>query len=314
MTNAADEALLALVRELRSAGYAFTTVTPASHARVLARDPMRRAASLRDIFGWSLPFDRPVLSDDLFALMDAAGILVAAEDGWRSALRVSSLDGKLFLHSAYPPAQADVVFFGPDTIRFADAVKDHLAGRERMPTRAVDLGTGSGAGGIVIAGQVPEAEVVLVDINPRALHLAGLNARSAGAWRARPARSDLLHDVPGHFDLIVSNPPFMIDRAGRTYRDGGGALGEGLSLAVVEAAAARLASGGALVLFTGAVIAAGRDPFREAAIAVCEEAGLAWTYREVDPDAYGEELDGLAYDGADRIALVVLTAIRGHAT
>lgn len=314
MTNASDEALLALVRGLRSAGYEFTTVTPATHARVLAREPGRRAASLRDIFGWSLPFDRSVVPAELLALMGEAGILVTADEGWRSALRVSSLDGKLFLHSAYPPTQADVVFFGPDTIRFAGAIKDHLAGRERMPVRAVDIGTGSGAGGIVIAGQVPEAEVVLMDINTRALHLAGINARSAGARRAIPAQSDLLNDVEGEFDLIVSNPPFMIDRAGRTYRDGGGALGEGLSLAVVEAAAARLAPGGALILFTGAVIAAGRDAFREAALAVCEEAGLSWTYREVDPDAYGEELDNPAYAGADRIALVVLTAIRGQAT
>ncbi len=142
----------------------------------------------------------------------------------------------------------------------------------------MDIGTGSGAAGIVIAKRAPEAEVVLVDINPRALHLAGLNARSAGAERIVLTQSDLLGAVDGAFDLIVSNPPFMIDRAGRTYRDGGGALGEGLSLAVVEAAAGRLAPGGSLVLFTGAVILDGDDPFRTAATAACTAAGLDWTY------------------------------------
>jgi SAM-dependent methyltransferase len=311
-SNGSDESLLGLVHALQNEGYAFTTVTPATHAKVLAREPGRRASSLRDVFGWSLPFDDGVVPPGLFELMRQAGILKRSDDGWRSAIRVSSLDGGLFVHSAYPPSDEDVVFFGPDTIRFADAVKTHLAARKGAVNRAVDVGTGSGAAGIVVAKHAPSAEVVLVDINPRALLLAGLNARLAGADRAVLARSNLLSAVEGEFDLIVSNPPFMIDRAGRTYRDGGGALGEGLSLSVVEAAASRLAPGGTLVLFTGAVIVNGEDPFRKAATAACASAGLAWSYREVDPDAYGEELEGPAYATADRIALVVLTAIRGQ--
>ena len=305
-----DEALLAVVRTLRAERYAFTTVTPATHATVLARDPGRKASSLRDIFGWSRSFDEGTVSPELFALMREAGILLRSDDGWRSAVRVSSLGDDLFLHSAYPPDDEDVIFFGPDTLRFVQAVEGHLSARSQPVTRAVDIGTGSGAAGIVIAKRAPEAGVVLVDINPRALPLAGLNARSAGAERIVLTQSDLLGAVDGAFDLIVSNPPFMIDRAGRTYRDGGGALGEGLSLAVVEAAAGRLAPGGSLVLFTGAVILDGDDPFRTAATAACTAAGLDWTYREFDPDAYGEELDGPAYATADRIALVVLTATR----
>ncbi|MBL7309520.1 methyltransferase, partial [Escherichia coli] len=77
-------------------------------------------------------------------------------------------------------------------------------------------------------------------------------------------RSDMLRDVEGQFDLIVSNPPFMIDTAERAYRHGGGPLGAGLSLAVAEQAAGRLAPGGSLVLFTGAAIVDGEDPFRDA--------------------------------------------------
>lgn len=308
-----DAALLALVRALRDTGYAFTTITPTSHKLVAARSPGRRATSLRDVFGWSLPFDEALLPPDLFALMREAELLIRTDEGWRAGIRVSSLDGELFVHSAYPPSESDVVFFGPDTMRFVGAVTDHLAGRERPVTRAMDLGAGSGAAGIAIAKRAPEADVVLVDINPRALRFAGLNAWSAGVDHVSLVRSDLLAAVEGTFDFIVSNPPFMIDRAGRTYRDGGGTWGEGLSLAVVEAAAQRLRPGGALVLFTGSVIVDGEDPFRRAASAACEAAGLSWTYREVDPDAYGEELDGPAYAGADRIALVVLTATRPEA-
>jgi 23S rRNA G2069 N7-methylase RlmK/C1962 C5-methylase RlmI len=120
----------------------------------------------------------------------------------------------------------------------------------------------------------------------------------------------MLRDVEGQFDLIVSNPPFMIDTAERAYRHGGGPLGAGLSLAVVEQAVERLAPGGSLVLFTGAAIVEGQDPFREAVAEACDRAGLDWTYREFDPDEYGEELATAAYDDVERLALVVLTATR----
>lgn len=307
-----DAALVALVGMLKDLGYTFTTVTPATHAKVNARPANARARNLRDVFGWSRPFAEDLLPPELFAQMREAGILAASDDLWRSTVRVSSLDGELFLHSAYPPSAADVVFFGPDTFRFVGAVTEHLAGRAAPVRRAVDVGTGSGAAGIAIAKRAAGAETVLVDINPEALRLAGLNACQAGV-EVQPRRSDLLSAVEGEFDLIVSNPPFMIDRAGRAYRDGGGALGEGLSLAVVEAAAERLAPGGTLVLFTGSVIVEGEDPFRRAAVAACEAAGLSWSYREFDPDEYGEELDGPAYAQAERIALVVLTATRTEA-
>ena len=51
----------------------------------------------------------------------------------------------------------------------------------------------------------------------------------------------------------------------------------------------------------------GEIPFRDDARQRLEGAGLLWSYREVDPDAYGEELDGAGYAQADRIALGVLT-------
>jgi hypothetical protein len=39
---------------------------------------------------------------------------------------------------------------------------------------------------------------------------------------------------------------------------------------------------------------------------------LSWTYHDVDPDVYGEELDGAAYARAERIAVVLLTATRAR--
>ncbi len=305
-----DDALVALVAALRARDYAFTTVTPATHAHVARRMGDAPARSLRDVFGWSRPFAEDLVPPDLFGLMREAGILARAGDLWRATIRLSSLDGELFVHAAYPPTAQDAVFFGPDTMRFVASVTQYLAGREAPVRRAVDVGCGSGAAGIAVAKRAPGAEVLLVDVNPNALAAAALNARLAGVTGTVPVSSDLLSGTEGRFDLVVSNPPFMLDAQGRTYRHGGGAFGEGLSLAFVEAAAERLNPRGALVLVTGSVIVEGEDPFREAALTACVRAGLSAQYREYDPDAYGEELADPAYARADRIALAVLVATR----
>ena len=108
--NRADAALLALLEILRARGYRFVTTTPATHARILARAPARSARDLRDIFGWSLPFDPEVLDSEIMALLVTAGALESLPDGRaRSRYRVSELGGDLFLHSPYPTVAADAV-------------------------------------------------------------------------------------------------------------------------------------------------------------------------------------------------------------
>ena len=131
----ADDALLRLAAAIRATGYRFTTVTPATHARVNARPGNAWARGLEDVFGWSRPFRPAVLPPALFDLMRRAGVAVPhGEGGWRSSVRLSTLGGELFLHSAFPTAEPDAVFFGPDTYRFAAAVEAHLE-RRSSPVR-----------------------------------------------------------------------------------------------------------------------------------------------------------------------------------
>lgn len=306
--DADEKALLDLARAVRETAYQFVTVTPATHERVNRRTGNEWARTVTDVFGWSRPFQRDVLSERLFSLAHGAGVLVVHESGWRSLVRFSSLDGEIFVHSAYPTTDVASVFFGPDTGRLVDAVLDHLQRREAPIRRAVDIGCGSGAAAVAIAKRARTAEVLGVDINPAALKATSLNASLAGVANVTARASDMLDGVPGEFDLIVSNPPFMVDAAERAYRHGGGPLGAELPLACVDAAIERLAFGGSLVLFTGAVATNGEIPFRDEARRRLDKAGLAWNYREVDPDAYGEELEAPGYAQADRIALGVLTA------
>ncbi len=310
----AENALLQLARTIQATGYHFTTVTPATHERVNRRPGNEWARSLRGVFGWSRPFHKDLLPSDLVAQMRAADVVTPHDNGWRSLVRLSTLDGQLFLHSAYPTADADAVFFGPDTYRFAAAIHNYFASNgsgSREVTRAVDIGCGAGPGAILTALARPEAAVLAVDINDLALYFARVNAALAGALNVQPHFSNLLTNVDGEFDLIVSNPPYLADPAERAYRHGGGPLGAGLSLAIVEAATERLAPGGTLLLYTGAAIVDGFDPFRAAIEErLTTSRSIAWSYREVDPDLFGEELAGGAYATVDRIAAVVLTATR----
>ncbi len=174
---------------------------------------------------------------------------------------------------------------------------------------------GAGPGGIVAAragaGSVPR--LVLADINLAALAHARANATLAGVPRVEFAQGDLFGAVDGAFELIVANPPYLNDAGERAYRHGGGAWGGGLSERIVREGLPRLAPGGRLVLYTGAAMVEGADPLFEALRPGLQERGWPWSYWELDPDVFGEELHEPAYAGAERIAAVALVVARPQA-
>ena len=75
----------------------------------------------------------------------------------------------------------------------------------------LDLGTGSGAIALALAGARPDAQVTAVDVSPAALSVASGNRQRldrsnvhliCGSWYEGLTQTDL-------FDLIVSNPPYI---------------------------------------------------------------------------------------------------------
>jgi methylase of polypeptide subunit release factors len=302
-----DDALLALARAVRKTGYCFTTVTPLTHARVNARPENAWARDLEGVFGWSRPFKNGLISDNLLALMEEAAILMRYGDELRSRVRFSSLGRQLFAHSSYPTSAPNSVFFGPDTVRFSIAIQTYLDARSAPVSRAADIGCGAGPGAIAFAASAPNAYVLMLDINDAALRFARVNAELNETPNVRACRSDILKDTRGTFDFIMSNPPYLIDPAGRAYRHGGGLLGEGLSLTILRESIDRLSPGGSLLLYTGSAIVGGKDHLRESCSTILESRPCRWTYEEMDPDVFGEELETLAYSRSDRIAAVVLT-------
>jgi release factor glutamine methyltransferase len=294
--NESDGALLELGHALRAQDYQFVTITPESHRRVLERDP-RPARTLRDVFGWNRPFDAESVPARLLELARRAGVVERDGVLLRATVRFSNLGDKLLVHSAYPTSAADSVFFGPDTYRFCSFITRVLASCERL----VDVGCGSGAGGLVAAAWAER--VVCADVNPFALRLAAVNAALAGT-SVELVESDVLASVRGRIDAVITNPPYLRDAAHRIYRDGGGTWGEGLSLRIARQALERLDPGGKLYLYTGAPIVDGVDVLRAQLVGLCDDAGASLRYDELDPDVFGSELDGAAYADVERIAAV----------
>ncbi|MBR4159043.1 MAG: peptide chain release factor N(5)-glutamine methyltransferase [Spirochaetia bacterium] len=87
----------------------------------------------------------------------------------------------------------------------------------RPGSRVLDLCTGSGCIAIAIKHAVPEARVEASDISDGALAVFRRNADAllSGQLKGQVSgqivtyKSDLLNSIPGKFDVIVSNPPYL---------------------------------------------------------------------------------------------------------
>jgi release factor glutamine methyltransferase len=75
-------------------------------------------------------------------------------------------------------------------------------------SRVLDLGTGTGAIVLSLLADRPGATGLGTDISPKALAVAQDNAASLGL-HPDFMLSDWFASVPGQFDLIVSNPPYI---------------------------------------------------------------------------------------------------------
>ncbi len=300
-------ALVGLGRTLRACAYTFTTITPESHRRVLERQ--RFAKDLRDVFGWCrVVRDDDVICREQLALLEAADAIERTDDGWRSRVRFSTAGELIVAHSAFPTTAADAVFFGPDSYRFLGVLQRALG---PLPEGAVaaDIGTGSGIGAVWMAHAGIATHVLGGDVNPAALRLCTVNA-VLNDVRVEPVASDMFEHLP-LLDLAICNPPYLVDDAGRAYRDGGGALGLDLALRFIHEGLPRLKPHGTLVLYTGVPIrASGVDPLRMALAPLVTRSDLAVEYEELDPDVFGEELDRYAYRDVERIAVVAVLVSR----
>ena len=306
-----QQALLFLLDYLKQKDYHFTAITPLSHQRILDRNnnTKNQAISLRDIFGWNLAFAETDLEPSLFTILGKNQLIRFQDGQWFTHVRVASLDDQLFIHSSFPTVQQDAVFFGPDTYRFVYHLKQYLAGKPQPFKRGLELCCGTSATAISITKYYSNFnEVMVADLNPKALLYSQINASFAGLNHIYPVSSNLFAHLDGQFDFIFANPPYLMDADQRQYRHGGNQLdGNELAFNIVKEGIQRLNPQGCLFLYTGVAIRADGNRFLEQLEKlIASQPKIHWSYKEIDPDVFGEELEQPAYQHIERIALALV--------
>ena len=278
MTHAAA----ARVREfLLAAGFTADGVLTRVGAEALAAlgrgvtVPVRRALAQPPADGPGPATQRLDRLVELFLLADPVpgDLLPAAVVDDLTALGLARRDGGLIR------PQLEVRPYGePDTDWFlvsdlgSPGAPDHVLGAggasltlaritpRRELGRALDLGCGCGIQALHAARHA--TRVVATDSNPRALSMSALSAALSGvpADQLDLREGSLFDPVADEwFDLIVSNPPFVISPAYQfAYRDAG-LPGDELSRLVVRGAANHLAPGGVAVVLGNWLHVAGED-------------------------------------------------------
>jgi methylase of polypeptide subunit release factors len=185
-------------------------------------------------------------------------------------------------YDAFRSGRADVLMGIGSTTMFLAAVRvpHHLGA-------SLDLGTGCGTVAMLAAAQ--SDRVVATDTNPRAVAAAKFNARVNGLDHIECREGSFFEPVRGEqFDLIQSNPPFVISPEDRyAYRDSGLGL-EGVTRAIVQGAADVLADGGYCQIVTNWAQVTGED-WRDRLTAWADGTGCdMWVapHNTLDPGAY----------------------------
>ncbi|HEV8594793.1 MAG TPA: HemK2/MTQ2 family protein methyltransferase [Thermoplasmata archaeon] len=137
----------------------------------------------------------------------------------------------------------------------------------RPGERMLELGTGSG---LIALHAARIGDVVATDIHPEAVLLARRNAATNGL-RLSVVRADLFHGLRSPFDVIVMNPPYLIERIGEDWEARawqGGPSGDALILRFLDEAPAHLAPDGRIYVLIPSnrerAMAAIHDRFRVA--------------------------------------------------
>lgn len=99
----------------------------------------------------------------------------------------------------------------PDTELIVQLALEHL--ESYSTPKLLDLGTGSGAIALALAKERPDAQITAVDKSPEAIMMAQRNQQNLQLDNISLLVSDWFSalDQTEHFDLIVSNPPYIAE-------------------------------------------------------------------------------------------------------
>ncbi|WP_394788371.1 peptide chain release factor N(5)-glutamine methyltransferase [Rhodoferax sp.] len=126
----------------------------------------------------------------------------------RAGEPVAYITGQREFYGMDLAVDARVLVPRPDTETLVEWALERLAGK--TAPKVLDLGTGSGAIALAIQKTRPDAQVTAVDFSADALAVAQANAAKL-ALPIAFVHSNWLAQVPGQYQLIVSNPPYIAD-------------------------------------------------------------------------------------------------------
>jgi release factor glutamine methyltransferase len=150
--------------------------------------------------------DRPASDDERARLRDLAARALRHEP-------VQYLVGEAWFYSLPLLVDRRVLIPRPSTATLVDAALPLLQGLD-YPPRVADVCTGSGAIGVAILKNHPEAQVIATDVSADALEVARANAeRHAVADRLDLRLGNLLEPLADEppFDAVLANPPYIPD-------------------------------------------------------------------------------------------------------
>jgi release factor glutamine methyltransferase len=150
-----------------------------------------------------------ILHDEAVVTADAAAMAVKLAERRAAGEPVARILGEKEFYGLAFALSAATLVPRPDTETLVDAVLADSA--DRPPSTILDLGTGSGAILIALLARLPAARGVGVDAAPAALDTASANAvRHGVAGRAAFVAGNWMDGIDGVFDVIVSNPPYVV--------------------------------------------------------------------------------------------------------
>jgi len=167
------------------------------NARLEAEWLLCAALSL-DRVGLYLNFDKPLQDEELVTFRS-----MVARRAKREPLQ-HILESQEFMGLEFRTTAAALIPRHDTEVLVNEALKAVPAAR-----CVLDIGSGSGCVAIAIAKHLPAATVVSVDISPGAIELARQNA-ALNSVLVDFRQGSLFEPVKGeHFNLIVSNPPYI---------------------------------------------------------------------------------------------------------
>lgn len=252
---AADYTLVGVTARLGEVGLAGLARNSSVPAIAILAEAQDRQADLIRLWLLAQPVPEPRVRAALTgtdALL-SAGLLVAADDEIRAEVELKPYGDEnlsAWICADQTPLDARSARPRSDFVLGASPASTTLAQlipRDKV-ARVLDLGTGCGIQALHLAAHTDQ--IVATDLNPRALELARITLGLAEI-DAELRLGSLYDPVAGEgFDLIVTNPPYVISppqRSELVYREGT-ETADGLMRRVVSEAAGQLNPGGILVV------------------------------------------------------------------